>query len=556
VAKPLRETLIAESQSAGGEKITLTLFVLVTLFLLMACGSVGHLLLSRTTLRIREFTIKTMLGASLFRLVRQIIAETGLIVLIGSAFGLFLATSCSQFLVLILPGTLREELYGGQIHFDWRIIAYTTASALVISLLCSSLPVYQLRKSEAVQGKFGDRNSTIGKSQRSRLAFFVIVETALGFALFAAANGMIAYFNQLTHPTLGFRPGSLLTFQTSLTNPKYQDPAKRIQLVQESIRGLEQLPGVSSAAVTTTNPLSYGTWGAAVHPEGSLADAGSIVTVNHRLVSPGLFETMGISMKRGRAIKSTDTDGSPPVAVISSKMARHLFGQADPIGKRIEWVRRGRPIVTVIGVADDVRDSGQMQETWYIPYYQHPDGMDALTVHFMLHTSVSPEGIVHSVQQRMASIDPNLALYEIQSMSTLYDKTTAGDRIGSFAAICFAVLGLALIAMGTYGVVSFMVNASMREIAIRLALGAPLRHIRMTIISRGLAYVSAGIVVGVFLTEWESKLAAHLIPALRFSTPFNYTIGTVVLLAIGLAACYYPAQMAITSDPLEVLRAE
>ena len=556
-ARPLRETLIDETVTHGEAHVTLTLFALVTFFLLMACASIGHLLLARTTVRIPEFAVRTMLGASIPRLAKQVLIETIVISLLGSALGFILAITCKRFLVAIVPSTLRNEIYAGDVPLDWRIVIFNVAIAFAIALLCSLFPMFQLLKSDlALQSKAGGRAASMSRAQRQMLAAFVLIETAFGFALFAAANGMNSHFSELLHPKLGFQPDSLLTFQVSLAGERYAAPERRVQFVREAVRTIGDISGVSGVGIMTTNPLWYGTWAAAVRPPGETRDADAVTMVNHRLVTPGLLETMKISLLRGRTITPADVATSPPVAVVSRKMAHRLFGQQDPIGKRLEWVGRNRPTVTVVGVVDDVKDSGQMSETWYIPYYQQPTQFDALTLHFMVRTAVAPEGVVLPIRKALANADPKLPMYEAQPMSGLYDRTIAQDKVGNIASTVFAVLGLSLLSLGTYGVLSFVVNANKRSTAIRLALGAPAAVIRNDIFAQGLKYVGAGIVCGAVLVQTESRLAQAWIAGLRIATWENYLSGVTLLVLIALLACFVPALRAGNSDPLEVLRSE
>jgi putative ABC transport system permease protein len=346
-----------------------------------------------------------------------------------------------------------------------------------------------------------------------------------------------------------------LTFPES----RYSQGQQRANFVEMVSAEMKNVPGVLEAGITTVNPLRGGTWGAVITVEGArVSGSDASLVVNHRYVSPGFFRAMGIPLLKGRLLTEQDRAGGQPVAIIDDRMANRFWPGEDPIGKRVKRGRleSNRPWLTVVGVVGSVKDAGDYQETWYLPYLQEPLGPSAETIHLMARTASDPRNLVRPIQQAVWKADKNLAVYDAMTMNQVYAETLSSNRLGTVIISLFAFVGLLLAALGIYGVISYAAGQRTHEIGIRMALGATTSDVLKLVMKQGVVPTFVGLTIGIAAAFALSRLMSSVLFSVEASDPTTFVGVTVVLMVVALLACYVPARRAAKVDPMVALRHE
>jgi hypothetical protein len=317
------------------------------------------------------------------------------------------------------------------------------------------------------------------------------------------------------------------------------------------------LPGTERAAIVTVNPIARGSFGAAIESEDEpLAPGQSGAIVNHRLATAGWLTTAGITVVSGRDFDTSDTATSMPVVIISRRLADRLWPSGDAVGERIRQTRAGAPWLTVVGVAENVRDTGDWRETWYVPYDQHAGTFAAATVHLMVRSRVDATATLAGLRRAAAAIDPLLPVPEPSILTTMWRTAQAPQRTGAIAAVLFATSGLLLAALGTYGVLAYLVSARSREFGIRQALGATPRHVHALVMREGIGLAVTGLAIGAVLSVFVAQaLRSVTTEAQGIPAHLPWTIAGV-LMAAACAASYLPTRRATQTSPADVMRSE
>jgi hypothetical protein len=307
----------------------------------------------------------------------------------------------------------------------------------------------------------------------------------------------------------------------------------------------------------TVNPLDRGSFGAAIESEDQpLAPGQSAPIVNHRLVTSEWLQTAAIPLIKGRLFDRTDTATSVPVAIVSRRMANRIWPGGDPIGKRIRQPRPDAPWITVIGMVGDVRDTGEWQDTWYVPYEQHAGTFAGATVHVMVRSRVEPAAALAAMREAVTSIDPLLPVPEPSIMTTMWETAQTEQRMGATAAGLFAISGLLLAALGTYGVLAYLVSTRAREFGIRQALGATPRHVNTLVLRDGAVLVLSGLAIGGVLSAGAIRALASIVteaPGMPAQLPW---VIAALLIGAAMAASLVPARRATKTSPMDVMRSE
>jgi putative ABC transport system permease protein len=546
---PIRESLVGATA-----RTSLALMAAAGLLLALASANVANLLLAHGVRRGKEFAVRAALGAERGRQLQQLLIESLVFAACGTAAGLTLAHPVSELLVGLVPNTLRDQLGLSTTTLDMRAALFAAALTGTVGVLAGLVPALKLARADVSEIL---RQYTRGASSGHRLMRgLVIGEVALAVLLLMSAGLMVENLQRLLNANLGLRADALYAVAVPLP-PRYASAGQRIQVVRQLHEAARALPGVAGAGLTTWNPLGRGSFGASLEAEDQRLTPGqSGFIVNHRLVTPEWMETTGLALLRGRTFTAADTGGSQPVAIVSRRLAERLWPGQDALGKRLRQTRPGSPWLTVVGVVGDVRDTGEWRETWYVPYEQHAETLAAGTVHVMVRSSVDAAAIVAALRAAASAIDPLLPVPEAAVMTTMWREAQMPQRMGAQVSTLFGVSGLLLAALGTYGMLAYLVSARSREFGIRQALGAQPREVVAMVMKDGGALAVIGLLVGF-------GLSIVAVQALRSVTTEVSAVPTALPWLVGasvagaaLAASWIPARRATRVQPVEVMRAE
>ena len=550
----LRESLLDNQDGPIRALSNVVLFVLLT-----ACINVATLLLARSVTRRREFAIRAILGAGSGRHLRQLVSESLVLAGLGCAAGILLAEWLAPITARLIPSDISQQLGLATLHTDWRVGSFAVGVSVASAIIAGSIPAFGIWKTDP-QFALADGGRTMsgGRAGRRLLGALIVTETALTLVLLAGAGLVIQNFARLRSADLGIATRGLLTLSLTPSPAAHAPGAARAGLVRQIVEQVEATPGVASAGVTTVNPIGGGTVGAAVITEQSAArDPDAVFNINHRLITPRLFDTMGIRILRGRAFTTEDREGTQPVAIVSAQLAERFWPGDDAIGKRLRIARADAPWVTVVGVAGNVRDSyqpGVPVETWYLPFDQQAASAAAGRFYLMVRADRDPLPLAYSVQRAIWRVDKTLAPYRVSSMDAYYDQSIARERLGAGFMLALAAFGLALAMLGVYGVMAFSVAQRTGEIGIRMALGARPGDILPLVMRRGLALIAAGVGIGSLAAVWLNRLLTGFLTQIGALDPGVLAGAAALILIAAVAACLAPALSAMRLDPVVALK--
>ncbi len=556
---PAIEPLQAAKVDPALKTSFLILLAAVGLVLLIACANVANLLLARAIARQREFALRAALGASRWRLLRQLITESLLLAIAGGMLGVLLARWGIALLMNIRPSdntqfwtSYTHTFNFFTINLDWRVLSFNFVLALLTGLWFGLLPALQssfINVNEALKESAGV--GFRGQRKLSLRSLLVVGEIALALVLLSGAGLMINSLLRLQSVNLGFVPENLLTMTV------YARDAKP-EFYEQLLARVQALPGVEAASFSRNAPLIGRSARAVIDIEGraDVKQAG----VGFHSVSPDYFKTLGINLRRGRVFTAQDRAGAPRVALINQTAAEKFFPGIDPIGKRL------RPYVTpqyetpekfveIVGVVADAR-YGRLEEAIgpdvYVSSLQPTDPTRTLIVR----SRVEAAALTAAVQQAVLTLDRNVPLTAIQTMKERAAEVTSRTRFIAVLLGLFAALALLLAGLGIYGVMAWSVTARTREIGIRLALGAQTSDVRKLVITQGIQLTLCGVVVGLLAAFAVTRLLKTLLFGVSATDPLTFASLALLLMSVALAACWIPARRATKVDPLIALRRE
>ncbi len=548
---PLREQIVGDLRKA-----LMVLLAAVGSVLLIACANVSNLLLTRAIEQSGEFAIRSALGASRRFLVRQMVVESVVLSLLGGVVGLALAWATLQILPRIAPSNIALLRH---LAIDGRVLAFTFLIALLAGLLPVLLPALQASRPELhTMLKSGSKRASGGLQSRRVLNSLVVVEIALSIILLVCAGLMIQSFSRLYATDPGFRPANVLTMQVSLPDWKYQEPAQRIAFWRDALANVQAIPGVVAAGATSALPVNEFGATTIFIVEGQTSGSPSDIQVsNFRRVTPGFFKAMGIPLIQGRLFDPHDDENRSAVVIVSQEMARRYWPNQNPVGRRIQRVRKAadNPWLTVVGVVGDVKETGlgaAPESTFYTPYPQNTSP----NMNLVVHASVAPLGLVAPVRRAIQAVDRDQPVAEVTTMEDWISNSLAQRRFSTFMLSLFAALGLVLAIVGIYGVLSYSVSQRRQEMGVRLALGADGRNLILLVLRHGLTLTLAGLAIGVVTALILTRLIAGLLYEVQPTDPLTFAAITAGLLLVGLAASYVPARRASRVDPIVSLKYE
>ena len=549
---PLREQFVGNIRPA--------LWVLlgaVGLVLLIACANVANLLLSRVAAREKEIALRTALGARRMRVVRQLLTESLMLSLLGSALGLLVAWWGIGALVAISP---RDLVSLQNVGINTTVLAWTLGVTLLTSVLFGIVPALEatrLNLNDALKegGKGAEGHGS--RSRRLRGAL-VVAEVALALMLLVGAGLLVKSFAQLRKIDTGFETENMLTMVLRLPASKYKEDPQYVAFFRQALERIRATPGVQSAGIVNFLPL-YGGLGSATgfNIEGKPEPPrGTGPSTNARVADSGYFKTMGIPVKQGRTFTDVEDAETRPVIIVSESFAKRHFPGEDPLGKRIKVFMAEDPAWTeIIGVVGDVRYDNLTAEAEPTVYYPHP----GLTYPFMtlvIRTAGDPAEMAPVVRREIAAIDPEQPVSDVRTMTQVMADTVARARFNTLLLGIFAGLATLLAAVGIFGVMNYSVQLRTREIGLRMALGAQPGRVLMLVLRQGLLLTLIGIGVGLAGSLALSRVMSGLLYGVGASDPATFTAIVVVLAVVSLIACYIPARRATRVDPLIALKYE
>jgi putative ABC transport system permease protein len=542
---------------------TLLLLGAVGFVLLIACVNVANVQLARMSGRAKEFAVRTTLGGTRWRIVRQLLTESIILSLVGAAVGLFIAQWEIQLILKYMPADVARFIAGWYtIHLDTGAFLFTLAIAFASGVFSGVFPSLLISRSTIgnVLKESGRGTSSGWKRLRLRNAL-VVSEVSLALILLVGAGLLVKNFRGLLTVNDGFHPETILTMNLTLSDAQYAQPSARAAFHEQALERLAGLPGVTSSALASSVPYANG--GGVGQQSFTVEDRASvsrdeIVNAVVQTASPSYLRMLNIELRDGRLLADSDRDGTLPVCLVSESLVRRYFNGQNPLGHKIHTgdATSKDPWMTVVGVVRDVRYSWINKEllpTIYRSFRQSPRSYATL----LLRTDGSdPSRLAPGARAAIAEIDPNLPLYNVKT----FDRVIVESIIGvAYVATMMAILGfvaLVLASIGIYGVMSYAVTERTHEIGIRMSLGAETRDILSLVLRNGVLLTAIGLIIGLPVAIFMARGLSGLLFGVDASDPVALVALPLLLAAVALLACYLPAQRASRVDPLQALRYE
>jgi predicted permease len=543
--------------------ILLVLLGAVTFVLLIACANVANLLLARSTGRAREFAIRSALGAGPARVIRQLLTESVLLGIAGGAVGLLLAVWGTRAILAALPDVLPRT---DEINMNWHVLLFTAAMSLLTGIFFGLAPALKALRADMHETlKEGGRGSS-GSRHRTQ-SIFVVVEVAMALVLLVGAGLMIRSLIALTKINPGFDARNVLSFETSITSDKDVTSAQLRAKYRESVRQIESVAGVESAAlvggsIPMTGDSELPFW---LDGQPKPANQNDMPFTIFYLVTPSYPSTMRIPVQRGRFFNDRDDEHAPAVVVIDSSFARKYFPNENPVGKHLNigLVDMQPEIVGVVGHVEHwglgARGHESLQVQLYMPAWQLPDKFWSLFANgagYVVRTSSAPLGVMDSIRRAVGNADNTAAIYGISSMRDIVSNSISTQRLTMLLLGVFAALALTLSAVGIYGVISYLTGQRIHEIGVRMALGASRKDVLRMVLGGGMRTTLIGVGFGIAAAIGLTRLIAQLIYGVGATDPMTFAGVAALLIGVALLACYIPARRAMRVDPIIALRYE
>jgi putative ABC transport system permease protein len=535
----------------------LILFGSVLLVLLIACANFANLLLGRAASRRHEVVIRSALGASRWRLLRQLLSESILLSLVGGAGGLLLARLGITLLLWLKPTDLPRL---SDIAIDGWVLAFTFGVAVLIGVVFGAIPLLAGARLDANQQlKEGGRGATDGPAGRRARSLLVVCEVSLALLLLTGAGLLIKGFRVLQQVSPGFNPQNVLTMRVELPESRYKEIPKQIQFRQELMDGLNSAPGIQAAMISEL-PLTgdYLTHNFVIEGRPPLAP-GEEPELNVRSVGGDYFRTMEIPLLAGRDFSHQDKIDTPIVGLVNDSFVREYFPNQSPIGARIMWARQNPPNwMTIIGVVGDVRHFGlaRPEEPAFYYSYSQLDQPWKRWMYLVVRSNLDTAQLAQQVKAQVWKLDNKIPVTRVEPMTGVISASMAAQRFNMLLMTIFALTALVLSAVGIFGVISHSVTRRSHEIGIRMALGAGRRNVLGLVIRQGMTLAVAGAAIGFGAALALTRLLSSLLFGVTAIDPLVFIGSPLLLLFTGLLACYIPARRATRVDPMITLRYE
>lgn len=534
----------------------------VGFLLLISCANVANLLLVRGDARVREMALRTAVGASPDRLVRQLLTESIVLAVLGAALGLGLAAIGLRVLITLDPTSLPPL---APVGLDLSVVLFTLVLGVVTTIVFGLAPALRTLRMNLVDSlREGTQQATVSGSRQRLRSALVVAEVALAVILVVGAGLMIRSLSALGRIDLGFNPDHMLTMRLAIPAAKYDSPEKVVDFYRRLMVRVRTVPGVQSAGAVRALPLatSIGDYGLDV--EGYEEGPGRNAKGDWQIVTDGAFEAMGARLLRGRWFDARDLTASQPVAVVNETLARTYWKDINAVvgGQIRVGGGMSNPMVTVVGIVADERHNGvtgAVKEKFFIPHSQWhvvTGGNLVRNAFIVARTTGDPLAVAGAVRNEVRNLDANIPVANIRPMAEVVGAALATSRLTGFLMAVFAAIALTLAAVGIYGVLSYLVAQRTQEIGIRLAIGAGRSQVMMMILRQGMTLAGAGIAVGVVAAFLMSRLMQSLLYQVQPGDPGTFAVVPLVLVVVALLASALPAFRATRVSPLIALRSE
>jgi len=548
----LQEHLIGDTN-----KVLWLLLGAVTFVLLIGCANVANLLLASGAARQKEMAIRTALGASRWRVMRQLFTESTILALTGGAVGVLVAVWGLAAITKLLPVDFPRL---NEIHLDLRILGFTFAASVLTGILFGLVPALQISRPDVQESIRETGRGTSGSRRQNRFRQALIAgEVALCVVLLAGAGLLFRSFLRLQSVNTGFVSQQVLTARLTPSGTSYNTQADYDKFYNQVIEKVSAIPGVQDAGLINTLPLDKG-------PTTGFRVEGRPITtpdkwpmVNYRAVSPNYFRAMGVPVVQGRAYTERDNSNAPPVMIINQQTAREIFPDENPVGKRITFGnvdQNQQPVwFEIVGVVANVRSLELREESQSEIYFSSlQDNWVAMSL--VVRSTVEPASLSAAVRQAVNEVDKSVPVSQVKTMDRVVSESITQPRFNLFLLVLFSTVAMLLSAAGIYGVTAYTVSQRTHELGIRIALGAQVGDVLKMILGQGMAVIGVGLVLGLVAAFGLMRLLRSLLFGVGENDPLTFAAITIVLLIVALIACYIPARRATKVDPLEALRAE
>ncbi|MGB8592202.1 MAG: ABC transporter permease [Candidatus Acidiferrales bacterium] len=533
------------------------LMVMVVLVLVLACANIANLLLARGATRQREFAIRAAMGASRWRMIRQLLVESLLCAAAGGALGVVIASWTLDVLVTALESG--ADIQGLTPRLDWSVLAFAIGATAISGLVFGLLPAWRVTRANVSQTlKEQGSTTSAGLSHVRFRKGLVATQMAFTVLLLAGAGLFTRTLWNLRHVDLGLRTDHLVSFTIAPQLNGYSQ-GRTAELSAQLRERLAALPGVTAAGSAVIGTLVGSTDGSGLTIPGDTQHAKIEQHVHRNWVSPRYFSVLGVPLLSGREFTPADSATSEKVAIISDTAARQFFPNRDPVGQRFGWNDSdAKPDVEIVGVVKDVHQAHVRDENVpfiYLPDTQNPD-VELGSATFYARTEQDPVSVVSAMRDAVKQLDASLPVFDVKTMNRLVDDDLFAERFVASLSSGFGTLAALLAALGIYGVLAFLVVQRSREIGIRMALGAETRHVRELILREVGFMVLIGAAIGLPAAYALARVSESLLYGVRASDPWIYVADIALSAFVAYVACYLPVRRATHVDPLIALRHE
>lgn len=547
LAVPLRDVVVGNVRP-----VLLMLFGAVALVLLIACTNVANLLLARAAVREKEMAVRSALGGSRHRIMRQLLVESLVLAVGGAALGLLLAGAGLRALVQSAPTNIARL---NDVALDTPMVAFTVVLAMASGIAFGLFPSIRASRAD-LRSALSQGGRGTGGARYGIRASLVIGQVAIALVLLVGAGLLLRSAIRLQNVAPGFQANNVLAAGISLPASRYGTDELSANVFHRIVMAVSAIPGVTSAATISRVPIGAFGMDCTARPEPGASASAKPFGANQRSVTPALFQTLGMPLVAGRAFTSTDRIGAPPVVIINRSFARQLFESEDVVGRRItSCTKDGAPEWrTIVGVIGDVRANGLTEVAPNEVYFPVDQRLLERSVTLVVRTVNAPTSLVPEIRRTLKEIDPLLPLANITTMQDIVSRSVAVPRFATVLLVLLGALGLILSVIGIYGVIAYFVAQRTREIGVRIALGAKRTQVVQQVVLQGVGLVSAGIAVGLGLAWFAAGIVENQLFEVSAHDPAIFLGVSALLLVVAIAASAVPALRAARVDPLVAMR--